>query len=103
ITGTAYTHASLFRRTVVILLDGKEVFRADVGGPDDLGVIDREAVAGADKVMARFRGIPLHTSSGNHEVIVTAMERARVLSDENIGGGGGRAGGAGGLGQVQLE
>src|SRR5690606_28671795 len=40
ITGTAYTHASLFRRTVVILIDGKEVFRADVGGDDDRGVID---------------------------------------------------------------
>ncbi len=103
ITGTAYTHASLFRRTVVILIDGKEVFRADVGGDEDRGVIDREAVAGADKVMARFRNIPLQVTSGTHEVIVTAVERARVLSDENIGGGGGRAGGGSGLGQVNVE
>jgi mono/diheme cytochrome c family protein len=103
ITGTAYTHASLFRRTVVILIDGKEVFRADVGGPTDLGVIDREAVAGADKVMARFRNIPLQVTSGTHEVIVTSVERARVLSDENIGGGGGPRGGGGGLGQVNVE
>src|SRR5690606_2156858 len=50
---------------------------------------------------ARFRGIPLQVTSGSHEIIVTSVERARVLSDENIGGG--RGGGGGGLGQVHVE
>jgi hypothetical protein len=68
-------------------------------------LLDREAVAGANKVMERFRNIPFRTTSGAHQIIVTAVERSRVLSDENIGGagsGGGRGGG-GGLGQANVE
>jgi hypothetical protein len=82
-----------------MLLDGKEIFRGDVGGKDDLGLADREAQAGRDKVMSRFQNIPFKATSGTHEIIVTSIERARVLSDETIGGGGfggGRGGGGGG-------
>src|SRR5690606_38695224 len=83
------------RRTVVIFVDGREVFRADVGGKDDLGLADKEAQTGRDKVLARFQNIPVHVTSGTHEIIVTAMERSRALSDENIGGGGGPSAGGG--------
>lgn len=89
LTGGLYTHQSLFRRTIVIFIDGKEVFRADIGGKDDLGLADKQAQEGRDKVMARFQNIPVQVTSGTHEVVVTSMERSRVLSDENIGAGGG--------------
>jgi mono/diheme cytochrome c family protein len=97
LTGGLYTHQSLFRRTIVIFIDGKEVFRADIGGKDDLGLADKLAQEGRDKVMSRFQNIPVHVTSGTHEVVVTAMERARVLSDENIGAGGGFGAAGGGL------
>lgn len=96
LTGAGYTNAALFSRTVVILLDGKEIFRADVGGKEDLGLADREAAGGRAKVMARFQNIPFRVGSGPHEIVVTTVARSRVLSDENIGGAG--AGGGGGRG-----
>ncbi len=87
LTGGLYTNASLYRQTLVIFIDGKQVFRGDVGGKEDLGLADREAGTGRAKIMARFSNIPVKVSSGRHEVIATFIERARTLSDDNIGGG----------------
>ena len=97
LTGGLYTNPSLYRQTIVIFVDGREVFRADVGGKQDLGVADKQAADGRAKVAARFANIPVKVTSGSHEVTVTSMERARVLSDETIGGvGAGGFGAAGG-------
>jgi len=97
LTGGLYTNPSLYRQTIVIFVDGREVFRADVGGKQDLGIADRQAADGRAKVAARFANIPVKVTSGSHEVTVTSMERARVLSDETIGGtGAGGFGAAGG-------
>src|SRR6185369_10037963 len=73
LTGGLYTNNSLFRQTVVIFLDGKEIFRANVGGKEDLGVADKEAADGRAKVAARFANIPFKVTSGAHELTVTAV------------------------------
>jgi hypothetical protein len=99
---SAITTPSLFQQTVVMFLDGKEVFRGTFGGKEDLGLLDKEGVAGGAKVMARFRNIPVKVTFGMHEVIFTTMERAQVLSDANSGGGGG-GGGPGGGGPSSVE
>ncbi|HUG73789.1 MAG TPA: DUF1592 domain-containing protein [Steroidobacteraceae bacterium] len=99
LTGGLNTHVSMFRRTIVILLDGKEIFRGDIGGKEDLGLADKEAQTGRDKVNARFQNIPFKATSGMHQITVTAVQRASVLSDDNLGGGfGGRGGGGLALG-----
>ncbi|MET0282666.1 MAG: DUF1592 domain-containing protein [Steroidobacteraceae bacterium] len=102
LTGGLYTNPALFRQTVVVLLDGKPVFRGDVGGAQDLGLADKLAGDGRAKVNGRFANIPLRATSGSHEIIVTAIERARALSDETVGGfgGAGGPGGGGGFGNV---
>jgi mono/diheme cytochrome c family protein len=90
-TGGANTNAALFRSTVVMFLDGKEVFRGDIGGKEDLALADQGA-SGSAKVMARFRNIPVKVTYGVHEIIYTTVERAQVLSDANTGGGVGGGG-----------
>jgi mono/diheme cytochrome c family protein len=93
ITGSsAITTPSLFPQTVVMFLDGKEVFRGKFGGKEDLGLADREGVAGGAKIMARFRNIPVQVTFGIHEFLVTTVERAASLSDSNTGGGAGGGG-----------
>jgi mono/diheme cytochrome c family protein len=94
---SALPNPSLFPQTVVMFLDGKEVFRGTFGGKEDLGLADREGVSGGAKVMARFRGIPVKVPFGMHEIVFTTMERAQVLSDTTTGGGG-PANGPGGAG-----
>lgn len=61
----------------------------------DTTLVDKEAQPGRDKVMARFQDIPFRATSGTHQIIVTSIERARVLSDDTIGGGFGGGGGGG--------
>jgi hypothetical protein len=91
---SANTTPSLFSQTVVMFLDGKEVFRDKFGGKEDLGLADRQGVAGGAKIMARFRDIPVQVTFGTHEIVFAVVDRAQVLSDANTGGGvGGRGGG----------
>ncbi len=74
--------------TVVGLIDRKEVFRKKVGGEADREFVDRGggAPAGA-KLMERFANIPVQVSAGEHEVVVTFIERSRVATDDLIKGG----------------
>ncbi len=92
LTGGLYTNPALFRQTIVIFLDGRQVFRGDVGGKEDLGLADREAGQGREKINGRFANIPVRATSGTHEFTVTSVERAHALSDENIGSGNANSG-----------
>ncbi len=80
-----YTRAIETRHTLVILVDGREVFRASVGGADDLRVVDRDGAPGRAEIMKRFANIPVQVKAGMHDVAVTFIERARVESDEFVG------------------
>jgi uncharacterized protein DUF1592/uncharacterized protein DUF1588/uncharacterized protein DUF1585/uncharacterized protein DUF1587/uncharacterized protein DUF1595/cbb3-type cytochrome c oxidase subunit III len=73
---------------VVVLIDRKEVFRQKVGGEKDREFVDRGggAPAGA-KLMERFANIPVQVTAGQHEVVVTFIERSRVATDDLIAGG----------------
>src|SRR5215813_13233341 len=74
--------------TVVMLIDRKEVFRQKVGGDADREFVDRGggAPAGA-KLMERFANVPVQVTAGEHEVVVTFIERSRVATDDLVKGG----------------
>ena len=80
-----YTRAIETRHTLVILVDGREVFRQSVGGPDDLRIVDRNGAPGRAEIMKRFASIPVQVKAGTYDVAVTFLERARVESDEFVG------------------
>ena len=68
--------------TVVILIDGRIVFRKSLGGPADLALADRKAGTGRAQIMDRFSKIPVSVKAGVRDVVVTFIERSRVESDE---------------------
>ena len=80
-----YTFAVETRHTLIILVDGREVFRESVGGPEDLRIADRGGAPGRADIMKRFANIPVQIQAGTHDVAVTFIERARVESDEFVG------------------
>jgi mono/diheme cytochrome c family protein len=80
-----YTRAVETRHTLIMLVDGREVFRESVGGPDDLRTLDRGGAPGRAEVMKRFASIPVQVTAGTRDVAVTFIERARVESDEFVG------------------
>ena len=79
-----YPRALETRHTLVVLVDRKEVFRADIGGPEDLAFMDRGGAPARAEIMRRFTDIPLQVTAGVHELAVTFINRSRALSDEQI-------------------
>jgi mono/diheme cytochrome c family protein len=92
-----YTAQMENESTLVIMIDGKIVFRKPIGGADDLALANRKAADGRAVIMDRFTKIPVQVKAGVRDVVVTFIDRSHVESDENVAGGGG-LGGPGGFG-----
>jgi len=73
-------------QTVVVLLDRDEVFRAKLGGRDDLALVDHGGAPARAEIMKRFAAIPVRVTAGEHEIVVTFIERGRAATDEAIFG-----------------
>jgi mono/diheme cytochrome c family protein len=82
-----YTGVLENESTLVILLDGKIVFRKPIGGPEDQTLVDKKGAEGRAEIMARFAKIPVHVQTGVHDLAVAFMDRSHVESDENVASG----------------
>lgn len=82
------------RTTQVILIDGKVVFKGDIGGAEDLRLANVKGTDGWAQILERFQKIPVKVTAGQHTIIVGFTDRSHVESDDNVGAGGGRGGGA---------
>jgi mono/diheme cytochrome c family protein len=82
-----YTRTLETRHTLIMLVDGQEVFRQGLGGFEDLSVVDRGGAPGRAKIMERFSNIPVKVNAGVHDVVVTFIERAVVETDEFVSAG----------------
>jgi mono/diheme cytochrome c family protein len=80
-----YTRAVETRHTVIVLVDGREVFRESLGTPEDLKLIDQGGAPARAAIMKRFTNIPVQVKAGTYDVGVTFIERARIESDEFVG------------------
>jgi hypothetical protein len=73
--------------TVVLLIDGKVVFKKAIGGVDDLMLNNRKAGDGRAQIQARFDKIPIQVKAGTREVIVGFVERSRFENTSYLAGG----------------
>ena len=69
--------------TLVIMLDGKVVFRQAIGGPDDWQ-LHAKGPKGRAQIMERFSKIPVQAEAGVHDVVVAFIDRSHVESPHNI-------------------
>jgi hypothetical protein len=81
-----YPFGMLTEATMVILIDGVEAARRNVGGPDDLALTDRLAQAGREQIVAKML-FTIPVTAGRHEITVTYIERAWSMSNDTAGGG----------------
>jgi mono/diheme cytochrome c family protein len=79
-----YTRVTENRHTVVLQVDGREVFRESLGGDADRVLIDRGGAPARAEAMKRFTGIPVQVKAGTRDVAVAFIERARIESDEFV-------------------
>ncbi len=73
--------------TLVILVDGKEVARKVIGGPEDMALTERDGPKGREAIVAKLSGIPAQVTAGSHEVTATFIERSWAESNDPTGGG----------------
>ncbi|MGH8148973.1 MAG: DUF1592 domain-containing protein [Steroidobacteraceae bacterium] len=73
--------------TLVILVDGKEVARREIGGAHDLALADRDGPKGRKAIVAQVSNIPAQITAGAHTVTVTFIDRSRAESNDPTGGG----------------
>ena len=92
-----YSNSLESENTVVIMIDGRIVFRKSIGGAADLSLADRKAGTGRAQVMERFSKIPIPVKAGVRDVVVAFVDRSHVETSENLEklqGYGGLTGGA---------
>ena len=89
------------RTTQVVMLDGKVVFKGDIGGAEDLWLANVKGTDGWATILERFQKIPVKVQAGKHDIVIGFIDRSHVESDDNVSGGGfGR--GRGGAPQANL-
>ena len=79
-----YTRTIETRHTLVLLVDGREVFRKALGGPEDLSIVDHGGAPARAQLMERFSKIPVQVKAGMHDIVVSFIERAEVETDEFV-------------------
>jgi mono/diheme cytochrome c family protein len=81
--------------TLVILVDGAEVARREIGGPDDLTLADRDGPKGRLALVSKVSGIPAQVKAGSHTVTATFIERSWAMSNDAtaVGAGNGKMSG----------
>ena len=92
-----YPRGAQTAATLVILIDGVEVVRKDMGGAEWLEIADRDGKSGRKELLSRVAS-RAQVAAGRHDVVMTFIERSRALSnDATVGGGfvGGIGGGYG--------
>ncbi len=81
-----YPFGMLTEATMVVLVDGVEAARRNVGGPEDLELTDKLAQQGRDQIVAKML-FTIPVTAGRHEIVVTFIERSWAMSNDTAGGG----------------
>ncbi|HEY9183538.1 MAG TPA: DUF1592 domain-containing protein [Gammaproteobacteria bacterium] len=81
-----YARSLESEHTVVMLLDRNEVFRAQLGGREDLNFVNRGGAPARAEIMQRFTKIPVQITAGVHEIAITFIERSRAATEDHIFG-----------------
>jgi hypothetical protein len=68
--------------TLVIMVDGKTVFRQTIGGPDDWP-LHAKGPKGRAEIMERFSKVPVQVQAGMRDVVVAFIDRSHVESPHN--------------------
>jgi mono/diheme cytochrome c family protein len=79
-----YTATMENESTLVILIDGKVIFRKPIGGRADQTLVDQKGAEGRAEIMAHFSKIPVQVQAGVRDIVVAFIDRSHVESDENI-------------------
>jgi hypothetical protein len=73
-----------FENTVLVTLDGKEIYRTVIGGDKDMKRYDQEPAGAFDAINAGLKNIKLKATAGPHKLGVTFLRRTFAESDDRL-------------------
>jgi hypothetical protein len=71
-----------FENTLVVLLDGEELYRTNIGGETDHKAIDQLLDPAVEEINGRLRKIRFEATAGQHDLAVTFVHKSFAESDE---------------------
>ena len=98
-----YTGSLENEATLVLMIDGKVLFRKPIGGLNDLMLNNRKAGDGRQQIADRFRNVSLQVQAGVRDVVVGFVDRSRFESLSNQGGGGAGGGGLPSFSSLEIK
>jgi mono/diheme cytochrome c family protein len=98
-----YTGSLENEATLVLMIDGKVMFKKAIGGVNDLMLNNRKAGDGRQQIADRFRNVSLPIQAGIREVVVGFIDRSRFESVSNQGGGGFGGGGLPAFNSIEIK
>src|SRR3569833_2172124 len=72
------------KQTLVMTIDGREVFRGSLGGPEDLKAADQKQAPAVKAIRARFENIHESVKAGPHKIGVAFIARSTPESDDKL-------------------
>jgi Protein of unknown function (DUF1592)/Protein of unknown function (DUF1588)/Protein of unknown function (DUF1595)/Protein of unknown function (DUF1585)/Protein of unknown function (DUF1587) len=72
------------KQTLVMTIDGKEVFRGSLGGPEDLKAADQKQAPAVKAIRARFDNIHQTLKAGPHKIGIAFIARSTPESDDKL-------------------
>jgi Protein of unknown function (DUF1592)/Protein of unknown function (DUF1588)/Protein of unknown function (DUF1587)/Protein of unknown function (DUF1585)/Protein of unknown function (DUF1595) len=73
-----------FENTVVVTVDGGEVYRTTIGGDADQKAIDQNGVSAADEINKRLKNIRFKAKAGQRQVGIAFLARTFAESDSQL-------------------
>ncbi len=73
-----------YEHTLILTLDGEEVFRRNLGGEEDFRYVDQFQQQAVDDILDRFKGIRLQVPAGTHQVGVAFIAKTHAESDRKM-------------------
>ncbi len=76
-----YVEGLEYQHTLIIAIDGKQVYSNTIGGPEDLANVDVHQAAAVAELNGRFERIRATVAAGPHQVAATFVSRTLAESD----------------------
>ena len=72
------------RQTLIMTIDGEQVFEASIGGPEDLKLADQKQAPAVKEIRARFENIHANVKAGPHKIGIAFIARSMPESDDKL-------------------
>ncbi len=73
-----------FKNTVVVTLDGAEIYRTSIGGEEDMKAIDQKQDPAVDAINSRLKNIHFKARAGVHQLAVTFVRRTFAENEDRL-------------------